>query len=345
MAAKEDVSASSVESKIIEDHEFWMQAMERSRSNINILQDRFVNVEESALVSKDVSEKETEILWRRVKTATALLTYLKSKARTVAAADLAQLSLGGADKLDEGDALVDSSCLPDSGLFETIALSACDGTDTQLIRMATGTKQGSVDEHDGTYVAEMLKHVETVTGVMESLARRAIIAESEAAVEKGKVMLSQEEIQRKVGQIENMSMKLQDMEKFALGTSSILCEMRQRVDDLVEETSRQKQRATENEHELSRVRRDFESLKSYVTSLISVRETLVSSEKQFQTIERLFERLVAKTTQLESEKVQKEAEVQKLMEENVRLTALVDKKEAQLLAMNEQCKMMALSSI
>jgi cell shape-determining protein MreC len=48
---------------------------------------------------------------------------------------------------------------------------------------------------------------------------------------------------------------------------------------------------------------------------------------------------------LESEKVQKEAEVQKLMEENVRLTALVDKKEAQLLAMNEQCKMMALSSI
>lgn len=56
-------------------------------------------------------------------------------------------------------------------------------------------------------------------------------------------------------------------------------------------------------------------------------------------------RLVAKTTQLESEKVQKEAEVQKLMEENVRLTALVDKKEAQLLAMNEQCKMMALSSI
>lgn len=48
---------------------------------------------------------------------------------------------------------------------------------------------------------------------------------------------------------------------------------------------------------------------------------------------------------MESEKVQKEAEVQKLMEENVRLTALVDKKEAQLLAMNEQCKMMALSSI
>lgn len=42
--------------------------------------------------------------------------------------------------------------------------------------------------------------------------------------------------------------------------------------------------------------------------------------------------------------MQKEAEVQKLMAENVRLTALLDKKEAQLLAMNEQCKFMALNS-
>ncbi|RID44095.1 hypothetical protein BRARA_I00915 [Brassica rapa] len=191
----------------------------------------------------------------------------------------------------------------------------------------------------------MLKHVETVTCVMDSLAKRAILAESEAALQRGKALLSQQEVQRKSGQINSMSSKLEDMEKFALGTTSILGEMRQRVDDLVEETSRQKARAAENEQELCRVRRDFESLKSYVSSLISVRETLVSSEKQFQTIERLFERLVAKTTQLESDKVQKEAEVQKLMEENVRLTALVDKKEAQLLAMNEQCKMMALSSI
>ncbi|XP_024006957.1 golgin subfamily A member 5 isoform X2 [Eutrema salsugineum] len=330
MAAKE-----GAESNIIEDHDLWIRAMQSSRSSINILQDRFVTVEESALVCKQVSQKETDILWRRVKTATALLTYLKSKATTLAAADLAQLS-PATDQL-EVDVLVNTSCFPVSGLLESIA-------DAQLT-METGRRQGSTDENDGTYVTEMLKHVETVTGVMESLARRAIIAESEAAIEKGKVMLSQEEIQRKVGQIDNMSMKLEDMEKFALGTSSILCEMRQRVDDLVEETSRQKQRATENEQELCRVRRDFESLKSYVTSLISVRETLVSSEKQFQTIERLFERLVAKTTQLESEKVQKEAEVQKLLEENVRLTALVDKKEAQLLAMNEQCKMMALSSM
>ncbi|WMV18079.1 hypothetical protein MTR67_011464 [Solanum verrucosum] len=55
-------------------------------------------------------------------------------------------------------------------------------------------------------------------------------------------------------------------------------------------------------------------------------------------------RLAAKTTQLESEKMQKEVQVQKLMEENVKLTTLLDKKEAQLLAMNEQCKVMALSA-
>lgn len=55
-------------------------------------------------------------------------------------------------------------------------------------------------------------------------------------------------------------------------------------------------------------------------------------------------RLVAETTHLENEKVKKEAEVQKLIEENVRLRTLLDKKEAQLLAMNEQCKWMALNS-
>jgi hypothetical protein len=89
-----------------------------------------------------------------------------------------------------------------------------------------------------------------------------------------------------------MSSKLEEMERFALGTNVILNEMRQRVEDLVEETSRQRQRAAENEQELCRVKRDFESLKSYVSSLISVRETLLSSERQFQTIERLFERSV-----------------------------------------------------
>lgn len=193
-------------------------------------------------------------------------------------------------------------------------------------------------------MGEILNSVQTVTDVMESLVKRVILAESESSNAKKKVSLGQEEIKKKAIQIETMSEKLDEMDRFAMGTNCILNEMRQRVEDLVEETSRQRQRATENEQELTRVKQDFESLKSYVSSLISVRETLVSSEKQFQTIERLFERLVVKTTQLESEKMQKEAEVQKLMDENMKLSALLDKKEAQLLAMNEQCKVMALSA-
>lgn len=209
---------------------------------------------QEASSSSIVQSNIIEDLWSRVSTATALLTYLKSKATTLAVAeDLSQLSLA-----DDGE------------------------------------QEGSISERDQAYyVSEMLKHVETVTGVMDSLARRAIVAESEAAVQRGKALLSQQEVQRKAGQINSMSSKLEDMEKFALGTTGILGEMRQRVDDLVEETSRQKARAAENEQELCRVRRDFESLKSYVSSLISVRETLVSSEKQFQTIERLFERSVS----------------------------------------------------
>jgi hypothetical protein len=58
----------------------------------------------------------------------------------------------------------------------------------------------------------------------------------------------------------------------------------------------------------------------------------------------VWNRLVAKTTQLETERKQKETEIQKLMDENMRLNALVDMKEAQLLAMHEQCKVMALSA-
>ncbi|RYQ79878.1 hypothetical protein Ahy_Scaffold1g106656 isoform D [Arachis hypogaea] len=252
--------------------------------------------------SEEDANKVLEVLWRRVKTASTLLTYLKAKARLMAVPDLAH-----------------ASC----GIKEL---------------------EGSLDEQDGAYLGEVLKSVQMVADVMEALVKRVILAESETAVEKEKVSVSQEEIKQKSAQLENMSMKLKEMERFALNTSNILNDVRQRVVGLVEETTRQRQLAAENEEELCRVRREFESLKSYVSSLLTVRETLLSSEKQFQTIEKLFERLVAKTTQLEGEKMQKEAEVQKLMEENVRLSTLLDKKEAQLLALNEQCKVMALSA-
>nr|KYP40524.1 hypothetical protein KK1_038123 [Cajanus cajan] len=302
MAADEDMSA--LKSKLSQSHETWKQEMDRSQSQVDVLQARIMEVKACIQGSEEDARKELEVLWRRVKTTSTLLTYLKSKARIMAVPHLAHTSCG---------------------------IKKLDG-------------HGSLDEQDAVYIGEILKSVQMVTDVMEALVKRVLLAESETTFEKEKVSLGQEEIMRKSAQLENMSMKLEEMERFALGTNGILNDMRQRVADLVEETTRQRQRAAENEEELSRVKQEFESLKSYVSSLITVRETLLSSEKQFQTIERLFERLVGKTTQLEGEKMQKEAEVQKLMEENVRLSALLDKKEAQLLALNEQCKMMALSA-
>ncbi|XP_031401681.1 uncharacterized protein LOC116211432 [Punica granatum] len=318
-------------------HEKWKHDMELRQSQVDVLQARLQEMKTCIRESEEDARKEIEVLWRRVKTAATVLTYLKSKARVMAVPDLAYASCG-IRQSDEEEGLIDRDGIPMSSWSTTVNLdlSSFDGSDEDsLIR---------IDEHDGGYIGDLLKSVNMVTEVMENLVKRAVIAETETLVEKEKVSLGREEIKRKAVQIETMSLKLEEMERFAFGTNSILTEMKQRVEDLVEETSRQRQRAAENELELCRVKRDFESLKSYVNSLISVRETLLSSEKQFQTIERLFERLVAKTSQLESEKSQKEAEVNKLVEENVRLTALLDKKEAQLLAMNEQFKVMALSS-
>jgi len=203
-------------------------------------------------------------------------------------------------------------------------------------------KHGDAVEGDGD-VDDILMSIRVVTDVMESLVKRVIVAESETNYEKEKVRIGLEEIRRKTIQVESMSVKVEEMEKFAVGTNGMLNDMRQRVEDMVLETTRQRQRAAENEQELSRVKNDFESLRTYVSTLVSVRETLLSSEKQFETMEKLFDRLVARTNQLETEKAQKEAEVQKVMEENVRLRAMVDKKDAQLQAMSEQCKFMALN--
>ncbi|XVE82501.1 hypothetical protein DITRI_Ditri16bG0009900 [Diplodiscus trichospermus] len=340
MAAGGDLDLSTLQSQLSETHELWKQEMEKGQSQVDILQAKIMEVK-ACIQGSEEESKELDVLWRRVKTTATLLTYLKSKARVMAIPDLAHKSCG--IKLLEGVGLVDKEGTPLSGWSRSVDLSSVDCLDDETW-IGISRQQGSLDEQDGAYIGELIKSVQMVTDVMEVLVKRVIMAESETALEKEKVTLGLEEIKEKAVQIENMSLKLEEMERFALGTNGILNEMRQRVEDLVEETSRQRQRAADNEQELSRVKQDFESLKSYVSSLISVRETLLSSEKQFQTIERLFERLVAKTTQLEGEKKQKEAEVQKLMEENVRLTTLLDKKEAQLLAMNEQCKVMALSA-
>nr|GMC57408.1 golgin candidate 5-like [Ipomoea batatas]GME08388.1 golgin candidate 5-like [Ipomoea batatas] len=342
MAGEDNIELSVSNSHMTPTHVDLKQEMEPSQCQVDSLEAKLLEVKSCIQDSELEAKKELGVLWRRVRTAASLMTYLKTKARVMGVPHLANMTCG--IKQLDGVGLVDRNGVPLSGWSKDVDLSSFDDLDEEMwIKLSSN--QGSLDEQDGAYISELLRSVQMVTDVMENLVKRVLMAESETAVEKVKVMIGEEEIRKKALQIENMSVKLEEMERFALGTNCIINEMRQRVEDLVEETSRQRERAAENDQELCRVKQDFESLKSYVSSLISVRETLLSSEKQFQTIERLFERLVAKTTQLESEKAQKEAEVQKLMEENVKLTALLDKKEAQLLAMNQQCKLMALSSL
>lgn len=279
MAGQEESSSSL----LCRTHEKWEHEMELRQSQVDVLQARLQEIKAGTHKSEQDAKKEMEVLWRRVKTAATVLSYLKSKAQVMAVPDLAYAACG--IRRSEGvERLIDHDGIPLPCWSRNVDLdpSSFDGPDED-----SWTR---IDVHDDIYIGELLKSVNLVTEVMEALVKRAAIAESETLVQKEKVNLGQEEIKRKAAQIKTMSFKLEEMEKFALGTNDILNEMRQRVEDLVEETTRQRQRAAENDLELCRVKHDFESLKSYVNSLISVRETLLSSEKQFQTIERLFER-------------------------------------------------------
>ncbi|KAK3134572.1 hypothetical protein QOZ80_6AG0550870 [Eleusine coracana subsp. coracana] len=313
----------------------WREELRQQQSQVDALRERLVEVKVGMRCSEGDSRRELDHLCRRVKTIATLLAYLKSQARIMAIPHLAHTSCG--IRQQEGVGYVDRHGVP---LAEWP--KAADSDDKMMVESSGAPEQG--DSSDGDVdVDDILKSIRVVTDVMESLVKRVIVAESEAANEKEKVRMGLEEIRRKTLQVETMSVKVEEMEKFAVGTNGMLNEMRQRVEDMVLETTRQRQRAAENEQELSRVKQDFESLRTYVSTLVSVRETLLSSEKQFETMEKLFDRLVAKTNQLEIEKAQKEAEVHKVMEENVRLRAQLDKKEAQLQAMSEQCKFMAMS--
>ncbi|GJM97440.1 hypothetical protein PR202_ga14368 [Eleusine coracana subsp. coracana] len=313
----------------------WREELRQQQSQVDALRERLVEVKVGMRCSEGDSRRELDHLCRRVKTIATLLAYLKSKARIMAIPHLAHTSCG--IRQQEGVGYVDRHGVP---LAEWP--KGADSDDKMMVESSGAPEQG--DSSDGDVdVDDILKSIRVVTDVMESLVKRVIVAESEAANEKEKVRMGLEEIRRKTLQVETMSAKVEEMEKFAVGTNGMLNEMRQRVEDMVLETTRQRQRAAENEQELSRVKQDFESLRTYVSTLVSVRETLLSSEKQFETMEKLFDRLVAKTNQLEIEKAQKEAEVHKVMEENVRLRAQLDKKEAQLQAMSEQCKFMAMS--
>ncbi|KAL5200607.1 hypothetical protein ABZP36_021810 [Zizania latifolia] len=319
----------------------WREELRQQQSQVDALRERLAEVKVGAKCSEEASRRELDHLCRRVKTIATLLAYLKSKARFMTIPHLAHTSCGIRHQDDVG--YVERHGVPLAAWSTGAESGSCEDLDDEMVAESSRVAEHcDANEGDGD-VEDILKSIHAVTAVMETLVKRVIVAESEAANEKEKVRMGLEEITRKTIQVESASAKVEEMEKCAVGTNCMLNEMRQTIEDMVLEATQQRQRAAENEQELSRVKQDFESLRTYVSTLVSVRETLLSSEKQFETMEKLFDRLVTKTNQLETEKAQKEADVQKVMEENVRLRAMVDKKEAQLQAMSEQCKFMALS--
>ncbi|KAL7231325.1 hypothetical protein ACSBR2_009569 [Camellia fascicularis] len=231
MAFEEDADLSTVKSQLSQTQTIWKEDMERSQSQVDVLQAKLMEVKASIQGSEEDARKELEVLWRRVKTTATLLTYLKSKARIMAVPHLAHTSCG--IKQLDGVGLVDKNGVPVSGWSRNIDLSSFESLDDEAW-IGISNEYGSLDEQDGAYFGEVLKSVEMVTDVMENLVKRVIMAESETAIEKEKLTLGQEEIKKKVIQIESMSVKLEEMERFALGTNCILNEMRQRVEDLRE---------------------------------------------------------------------------------------------------------------
>ncbi|XP_020576127.1 uncharacterized protein LOC110021811 isoform X2 [Phalaenopsis equestris] len=315
----------------------WKQDLEIFQSQVDSLRDKLLELKVGIQRSENVAKSELDLLWCKVATISALLTSLKSKARNMVVMHLSQCSCVAKHedgrKLSNVDVALCDCSKDVNPSYEILA------KETSL---TSNFNLGSLEANDRTYTGEVLRSVGMVTDIMESLVKRVIIAETEVVYEKEKVNLGLTELRRKGLQIDRMSTKVKEMENLAASTNDKLNEMRQRVEHLMQETSRQKQHAVENEQELSRVKQEFEMLRSFVNNLIRSREEALSSDSHVQTRD-VFDRLVEKNSRLENETVRKEAEVQNLMDENVRLRNLLDKKEAQLLAMNEQCKFMALN--
>ncbi|KAL2623141.1 hypothetical protein R1flu_003346 [Riccia fluitans] len=315
----------------------WQTREARLESEVDELKEQLVDVEENA-------KKEADLLSRRMKTADTLLRYLKSKAKIMAIPRYARTSCG--IKQQDGVGLVDKRGVPmaewnnpaDIPMFGNASKS---GRDQGLCPSLEEENLSLLGKSgDGEYVERMAIMVMQVTEVMEMLLKRAIMAETQAEAEKEKNVMSQEELLKKTVQIENMWARVEEMEKVAIGTSGVLKDMQCKLEDMELETTRQRQRAAENEQELSRVRHDFGLLRSSVDNLVKARETIRCMEKRIYEAEDLSERLTARVLSLESGKKQKETEVERLLVENDSLRSTLDLKTAELSAAGDQVRIL-----
>ncbi|KAF5762415.1 putative protein gravitropic in the light 1 [Helianthus annuus] len=161
------------------------------------------------------TKKESELLWRRVKT-TTLLTYLESKARIMTVPHLALTSCG--IKQSDVEGFIDRTGTPMSSWSKNVNFFDFDCREAET-SVGVNSQHGLLDEQDASYMGEMLNRVQTVTDVMECLVKRVLVAELESNNARQKVSLGQEEIKKKSIQIETMSEKLDEMDRFASGTN------------------------------------------------------------------------------------------------------------------------------
>ncbi|RID77317.1 hypothetical protein BRARA_A00241 [Brassica rapa] len=158
--------------------------------------------------------------------------------------------------------------------------------DKDIISLLTFTRTSK--NQDSLVVTEdgaMLQSIQMIADVLESLLRRVTAAESEASFQKERVIIGEEEIRRKTIQIENMSLRLEEMKQIVHENKDVLDETVEIIKKLVEDSRKDREKAVENEEELRRVKTEFESLRNYVNTSTNVVEALLSSERQFQTIE------------------------------------------------------------
>lgn len=252
MAGKVDASLVAQDSLSREALEMW---------NHEMISGQLVDVETSLEGSEEDGRKELEVLLGRVKSAEASLRYLRSKARILALPGLTHLEL-------EDDSSVSEVANP--------------GVDTLA---GTYKNQGSLVIEDGAYTWKTLQSIQMVTDVLESLLRRVTAAESETSFQKERVIIGEEEIRRKTVQIEKLSLRLEEMKRIVHGNQTVLDETAEIIKKLVEDSRRDREKAVENEEELRRVKTECESLRNYVNTSTNVIETLLSSERQVQTIE------------------------------------------------------------
>ncbi|KAH7278754.1 hypothetical protein KP509_38G054900 [Ceratopteris richardii] len=290
-AGNGDVQVETLQTQIEHLEELWKKDATRRLARETLLKSELLDVRTALLAAESNGKNELDLLRHRIKTADTLLSYLNCKARILTIPRFAHTSCG--IRRQEGVGLVDKKGVLITQWKDSMNPAIFDqhSLDPESQSISRAHEQSP---HEEEHVESIARTVMQVTDVMEFLLKRAILAEADVDVERQKARASQDEAKQKSLQLESMQSRVQEMEKVAVCTSSILKKMQLKLGDMEQETSRQQQRAAENEQELSRVRHDFRVLRSRIEILVtSSARTIVNLEKRIEEMEGISERYFA----------------------------------------------------